>query len=305
MHALRLRLPTRRKLSLSFSWRTLQRLVLVIVGSVLGAFGFSLFMIPFNLAAGGLIGISIVIGHLTDWPEGLLMFLLNLPLLVVGFFSLGRWRFLRYTLLATVVFAAATELFAHALPTILDQPSVTDDALLAAIYAALITGIGSGLVYRAGANPGGTAILSRILQQKTGIPLGQVYLYTDGGIVLLAGAFFGWETALLALLVLFLGGMASDFVLEGPSTVRSVTIITNQPEVLSHALLHQLRRGVSCWTVTGAYTGQPHTLLLCTVYRPQVSELKQLVAAIDPQAFVVIGHAHQAFGSQFSALRGE
>jgi uncharacterized membrane-anchored protein YitT (DUF2179 family) len=82
-----------------------------------------------------------------------------------------------------------------------------------------------------------------------------------------------------------------------------VTIITHQPEELSHALMQRLGRGVSFWPVTGAYTGQEHTLLLCTVYRPQVSELKLIVAELDPKAFVVIGNAHQAFGTQFSALK--
>lgn len=296
-------LPMRRLPSVSFSWRTIQRLVLVVAGAAISAFGYSLFMIPFSLAAGGLAGISIVIGSFTGWQEGTTLFILNLPLLVLGFFYLGRWQFVRYTLLATFVFSVATDMFSWYLPQMLSQPSLTDDTLLAAIYAALVTGIGYGLIYRAGANPGGTAILSRIIQQRTGIPLGQIYLYTDGAIVLLAGAFFGWETALLALLALFLGGMVSDFVLEGPSTVRAVTIITNQPEELSQALMHHLRRGVSFWTVMGAYTGQSHTLLLCTIYRPQVSELKQIVAAIDPKAFVVIGQAHQAFGTQFSALK--
>lgn len=296
--------PMRRLVPFSLSWRTIQQLLLVVVGSIIGAFGYSLFLIPFNLAAGGLAGIGIIIGHFTGWPEGMTLFVLNLPLLVLGFFYLGRWRFVAFTLLAVFIFSAATDLFTWYLPQVLAQPSITADSLLAAIYAALVTGIGYGLVYRAGANPGGTAILSRILQQKTGIPLGQLYLYTDGAIVLVAGALFGWETALLALLVLFLNGMASDFVLEGPSTVRAVTIITNQPEALSQALMYGLGRGVSFWTVTGAYTGQTHTLLLCTIYRPQVSELKRIVATIDPKAFVVIGNAHQAFGTQFSLLKG-
>jgi uncharacterized membrane-anchored protein YitT (DUF2179 family) len=295
--------PMRRLMPRTIPWRTIQRLLLVIGGSIIGAFGYSLFLIPFNLAAGGLTGIGIIINYLTGWPAGATLFVLNLPLLVLGFFYLGRWRFVRYTLLAALVFSVATDLFIWYLPQVLGAPSITTDLLLAAIYAAIVTGIGSGLVYRAGANPGGTAILSRIIQLKTGIPLGQIYLYTDGAIVLVAGAVFGWETALLALLVLFLSGIASDFVLEGPSTVRMITIITHQPEELSQALMRRLGRGVSFWPVTGAYTGQEHTLLLCTVYRPQVSELKLIVAEIDPKAFVVIGNAHQAFGTQFSALK--
>ncbi|NJK81900.1 MAG: YitT family protein [Chloroflexaceae bacterium] len=284
-------------------WRTLEQIGLIFSGSVVAALGYSLFQIPFNLAAGGISGISIFIGYFTGWPEGTILFILNLPLMVLGFFHLGRWRFVAYTLLSVFVFSAATDLFGIFLPQILGAPTVTEDKLLAAVYAAIVTGIGYGLVYRASANPGGTAILSRIIQKYTGIPLGQIYLYTDGAIVLLAGTLFGWEISLLALLTLFLGGLASDYMLEGPSTVRAVTIVTDHPDVLAGALMKGLNRGVSRWNVTGSYTGCTRTMLLCTVVRSQVEELKYIVAETDPTAFVVIGNAHQALGSQFLPLK--
>ena len=152
---------------------------------------------------------------------------------------------------------------------------------------------------------GGTAILGRIIQLKTGIPLSQVYLYTDGLIVIATGIVFGWETAMYAMLTLFLNGVVSDYTLEGPSSVRTATIITNQPDLMAEALMDGLGRGVSSWAVTGQYTGETHHLLLCTIYRPQVNDLKRIVAQVDRQAFVTIGVAHQALGSGFAPLKQE
>jgi uncharacterized membrane-anchored protein YitT (DUF2179 family) len=189
------------------------------------------------------------------------------------------------------------------LPQSLKQFPLTQDILLNAIYGGLVGGVGAGFVYRSGGTMGGTSIIGRILQQKTGIPLSQVFLYTDGVIILTAGLVFGWEIALYALLTLFLSGLASDYTLEGPSSVRTATIITDQPEVVAQALIQELGRGVSQWQITGAYTGENHTMLLCTIYRPQVNDLKRVVAQADKQAFVVIGTAHQALGQGFMPLK--
>jgi uncharacterized membrane-anchored protein YitT (DUF2179 family) len=166
-----------------------------------------------------------------------------------------------------------------------------------------VGGIGGGLVYRGGGTMGGTSITGRIIQMKTGIPLSQVYFYTDGIIVLTAGLVFGWEVALYALLTVFLNGLASDYTLEGPSTIRTVTIITDLPDEVARALIDTLDQGVSRWEITGGYTGQPHTMLMCTVHRPQVNNIKNLVAQTDSHAFVIVGNAHQALGTGFSRLK--
>jgi uncharacterized membrane-anchored protein YitT (DUF2179 family) len=228
---------------------------------------------------------------------------MNLPLWVVGYYYLGRWRFLGRTIVAVVVFSAAVEFFDAYLPDILDTFPITDNILLSAIYGGIVGGIGGGLVYRGGGTLGGTSITGRILQMKTGIPLSQVYFYTDGIIVLTAGLVFGWEVALYALLTLFLNGLASDYTLEGPSTIRTVTIITDLPTEVAQALIGRLDQGVSQWEITGGYTGKSHTMLFCTIHRPQVNNVKNLVAQTDPKAFVIVGNAHQALGAGFSPLK--
>jgi uncharacterized membrane-anchored protein YitT (DUF2179 family) len=248
-------------------------------------------------------GIAIIINHFTAWPVGLLYLILNIPMLIIGFFYLGGWRFLLSTLFAVVLFSVAADLFSAYLPTLLEVYPITDDMLLSAIYAGLVGGIGFGILYGTGSSPGGTAILGRIVQKRTGIPLSQLYLYIDGITIVVAGLVFGWEIALHAMLTLFLSGIASDFALEGPSMVRSVLIITDNAEELGQALMVGLNHGVSYWRITGGYTGQTRWLLLCTINRSQVSELRQIVAAVDPRAFVTIANAHQALGGGFMRLK--
>jgi uncharacterized membrane-anchored protein YitT (DUF2179 family) len=281
----------------------IKNILLLTVGTLIAAFGYSLFQVPFNIAAGGVGGLSIIINHFTGWPVGAMYLIMNIPLLILGFFYLGRWIFVIRTMLAVVIFSIAADLFVFYLPNLLNAYPVTGDTLLAAMYGGIVGGVAIGLVYQAGATIGGTGIVGRIMQRKSGIPLSQIYLYTDGLIVLAAGVIFGWEIALYALLTLFLSGITADYTLEGPSSVRTATIITNRPDTLSRALMADLRRGVSQWEITGSYTGKTHVMLTCTVYRPQVNDLKRVVAEIDPEAFVTIGVAHQALGSGFIPLR--
>jgi uncharacterized membrane-anchored protein YitT (DUF2179 family) len=283
-------------------WAGLIRSAGMTLGALLAALGYSLFQVPYDIAAGGVSGISIIITTFTGWPVGLMILLMNVPLLFLGYLRLGRWRFVARTVVSVVVFAVAVDAFVAWLPGWLEEYPVSDDVLLSAIYAGLLGGIGGGLVYRAGGTLGGTGILGRILQQKIGAPLSQVYVYTDGMIILAAGIAFGWELAMYALLTLFLSGVASDYTLEGPSSVRTATIITDQPERVSQALIDVLGRGASTWPITGGYTGEQHWLVLCTIYRSQVNELKQVVARTDRQAFLVIGVAHQALGMGFQPL---
>jgi uncharacterized membrane-anchored protein YitT (DUF2179 family) len=278
-------------------------MIVLIIGALLAALGYALFQVPFNIAAGGVSGISVIVNHFTGWPVGLLFFVLNIPLLALGFYYLGRWRFLGRTVVAVLTFSLATDFFIANLPRWLENYPLSDDVLLSAIYGGIIGGIGGGLIYRSGGTMAGTGIVGRLWQRKTGVPLSQTYFYTDGIIILTAGIVFGWEIALYSLLTLFLNGVASDYTLEGPSSVRTVTIITDRSEEVGLALIEGLDRSVSRWEITGMYTGRTHDMLICTVYRPQVAALKRIVAEVDQEAFVVIGTAHQAWGYGFSQLK--
>lgn len=283
-------------------WYQTRLNVLMVTGACLAAFGYAMFQVPFNIAAGGISGISIIVNHFVGWPVGLLFWLLNLPLLLLGFFYLGRWAFLLRTLVAATIFSVATDFFVAYMPQWLAQYPITDDLVLTTIYGGIVGGIGGGLIYRSGGTMGGTGIIGRIIQKKTGQPLSQVYFYTDGLTIMVAGLVFGWDIALYGFLMLFLNGLASDYTLEGPSSTRTATIITNQPEAVVKELMSHLHRGVSYWEVTGGFTGEKRYLVLCTVTRPQVGQVKKVVAQADPQAFVTIGVSHEAMGAGFTPM---
>lgn len=283
-------------------WPAFQTTLYLVLGTTLAALGYALFQIPFNIVAGGLSGIGIMINHFTGWPVGLMYWIMNVPMLALGFYYLGRWRFVASTLVAATIFSVMVDMFGLYLPQFLDQFPVTQDLLLSSLYSGIVGGIGAGLVYRAGSTFGGTAIAGRVIQLRTGLPLSQVYAFTDGFIIVAAGLVFGWEIAMYGFLVLVISGLAADYTLEGPSSTRTVTIITNKPEEMVRALIAEVHRGVSYWQVTGGYTGEMRYMVMCTVYRPQVNLVKRVAAEVEPEAFVTIGVSHQALGRGFKRL---
>ncbi len=277
----------------------LRLLFVLLLGAVVSALGYSLFQVPYDLAAGGVSGIGILVNYFTGLSPAIFYFVANIPLLLIGFVALGGWRFLYRTILAVIAFTLVTEYAMRYLPAYVQMWPLTDNILLSAIYAGLIGGIGGGLVYASGGTLGGTAIVGRIIQVRTGIPLSQIYLFVDGAIVLTAGFVFGWEIALYAYLTLLLSGLATDYVLEGPSRTRTATIITTKPTQLTAAILEQLGRGVSYWQAYGGYTDEPRTVIVCTFTRPQLAELKHIISKIDAEAFVTIGITQEAMGKGF------
>ena len=271
--------------------KILMEYFLLTVGSVILAVNFDIFLAPFNIAPGGTSGTAIIVHEFTGWPKGLTMLILTLPMLVIGFFYLGRFRFLVRAFYVTLVYSLGVDGLAIVLPA-----GVTKDLLLNAIYGGVIGGIGIGLIYRGGTSPAGTSVISRVIQMKTGIPNSQVYIIIDGGVILIAGLVFGWEMALYAFITLFTWGFVADYVMEGPSVVRTVFIVTDSPEEVAQVLMDRLGVGVTGWAGKGMFSKTEHTTLFSTVNRSDVNVLKAIVNDADPKAFVVIAQGHQTKG---------
>ena len=217
------------------------------------------------------------------------MLFLTIPMLVLGFYHLGRYRFLIRASYVTVFYSVGIDVMAAFLPQ-----GVGDDLLLNALYGGILGGIGIGCIYRGGTSPAGTSVLSRVLNLKTGIPNSQAYIIIDGSIILIAGLVFGWEMALYAFVTLFMWGFVADYVLEGPSVVRTAFIVTDDPENVSQALSRRMGVGVTSWAGTGMFSKMEHTTLFCVIKRPDVRILSSIVNQVDPKSFVVIMQGHQA-----------
>ncbi len=280
-----------------------QRWVRMLLGIVIGAFGYAVFQVPHNISAGGIGSISIIINHYTGHDVGLVFWLINIPMITLGFFLLGRWPFVAKTLIGSSIFSALVSFFLAYLPSTGMVWPMTDNLLLSTIYGGVVGGISGGLIYGAGGSLGGSGVLSLVMQKRTGIPISSAYLINDSLIIAALGFVFGWENAMYGMMMLVLNGFATDYAMEGPSTVRTATIVTNRPKPVANALMTTLDKGVSYWEIKGGYTDETRYMLMTTVNRNQVESVQDAVATVDTDAFVTIGISHHARGQGFTPLR--
>lgn len=274
-------------------WRQeMTSVVLMTAGVGFMVLALTMFLAPAGIAPGGVSGVAVILDRALGWPIGVVILILNLPLLALGFRYLGRFQFLVRTAYVAGLYSLGAQVFTVSLHV----APVTENVLLNALYGGVLGGIGSGLVYRGRSSVAGTGILARIVQLRTGMPVSQVFLLTDGAVILAAGIVLGWENALYSLLALFVWGLATDYVLEGPSVVRTAFIVTDYPDRVAQAIMAQLGIGVTAWGAEGMFTQAARTVLFCTVSRPDVDILRNAVDQADASAFLVIGHGHQATG---------
>ncbi len=287
--------------SLKKIWPQIRDYVLIVLGALIQAVGLRMFLVPANLASGGVSGISQLINHFTDWPIGVMVLIGNIPLFLLGWRFLGGHRFAVRTALAVVTFSLATDLLLY-LP-FFPQHGLTDDIVLNSLYGAVVSGVGYGLVYRARGTSGGSDVLARILNHWRGVPMTQSYLMVDSLVVLAAGFVFGWKEALYAIITLYVSGLVAETTLEGGGTVRTAMIVTSKPQEIADEILVELERGVTFLSGKGAYTGEERPVLYCVVNRAEIAQVKAIVHEADPSAFMVIGVAHEALGEGFGPLK--
>jgi uncharacterized membrane-anchored protein YitT (DUF2179 family) len=290
-------------------WHNIRDYFLIVLAALIQALSLRLFFVPANLASGGVSGISQLINHFTGWPIGLMILIGNIPLFALGWRFLGGYRFALRTAVAIFMlsffidFLVQTPLFSgNGAGTKLIN-DLQGDMFLSALYGAIISGVGYGLIYRARGTSGGSDILARILNHYQGVPMTQSYLMVDTLVILGAGFVFGWKAALYAMIALYVSGLVAEATLEGGGTVRTAFIITSEATAISERVLEELERGVTVLEGTGAYTGAERPVLYCVITRAEVATLKAIVQEIDPRAFMVIGVVHEALGEGFRPLK--
>jgi uncharacterized membrane-anchored protein YitT (DUF2179 family) len=289
-------------------WPNVRDYLIIALASLIQAVSLRIFFVPADLASGGVSGIAQLINHFTHWPIGLMVLIGNVPLFLLGWRFLGGRRFAFRTALAIITYSLLTDLLLK-LPVFVYYANILindlkGDIFLNSLYGAIISGVGYGLVYRARGTSGGSDILARILNKWRGISMTQSYLVVDTAVILSAGFIFGWKEALYAMITLYVSGLVSETVLEGGGTVRTAMIVTNKPEDVSTRVIEDLERGVTYLEGRGGYTGNSRPVLYCVVSRAEVVTLKTIVHEIDPEAFMVIGVAHEALGEGFAPLKG-
>ncbi|WP_441945138.1 YitT family protein [Paenibacillus sp. 2TAB23] len=263
----------------------------LLIGSIIVAISFNMFMVPNGIASGGVSGVSILVQRIANITPAITQWAINIPLFIAGLWLLGK-RFGAKTALGSIIlplFVLLTDGF----------QSPTDNPLLAAIYGGIGVGLGLGLVFRGGASTGGLDLAAQILHRYTGLPLSLAIVCFDGCVIVAAGFIISPEVALYALIGLFVTSKTIDFVQSGLQLSKVAFIISDYSEEVSTAILNDLDRGLTRLDGHGGYTGAERTVLMVVVGQNEVPKLKQLVRAIDPGAFVIISNTAEVLGQGF------
>ncbi len=269
----------------------------IVVGCLLGAIAYPLFLIPNSIAPGGVTGVATILNYLMHSPVGLTSLLLNIPLFLAGFRTMGK-RFVFRTLLATILFSVLIDL--------LKIDPITKDPLMASIYGGVLLGAGLAIILRGGATTGGTDMLARMLHKNfSGISVGMFLFMFDFLVILAAGIFMSAEHAMHAMISVFITSKVLDAVLTGIGTEKACYIISGSHEAITRRILEEMQRGVTVLQATGGFSGENVNMLLCVVGRMEVSALKNIIREEDRKAFVFITETHETLGEGFHDLAAD
>ncbi|AMA74812.1 Uncharacterized membrane-anchored protein YitT, contains DUF161 and DUF2179 domains [Aneurinibacillus thermoaerophilus] len=263
----------------------------ILIGSTIVALAFTLFLLPNEIAAGGISGLSTIFYGLFGWKPSYVQWAFNLPLFFLGTLLLGK-EFSLKTLVGTTFLPFVVYLTEGIKPA-------TTDPLLGALFGGLGVGLGLGIVFRGKGSTGGTALVGHIIHKFTNLSLGICMVIIDGLIVVTSAFVFSFEQALYALISIYLTGKIIDIVQLGLSYTKMAIIISDKDEEIRHVILNEIDRGVTKITGIGGYTNEKRPVLLCVLEQSELSKLKQLVKNADPSAFVIISNSIEVLGEGF------
>lgn len=264
------------------------------IGCGIFALGFDLFLLPGGMNAGGLSGLAMVFVHLTQIGSvGVVTAVMNIPLFILAGLLLGK-KFFLGSLVGMVLSSGFIDLFA-----VLPVPQV--EPLVGALYGGVICGVGLGFVFAAGVSTGGSDIIVRLLKLRwRNVPIGVINICFDAMIAILTGIVYqDVNSALYSGIAIFVVGKLIDVVVYSFDYSKVALIITKEYKQVAQAISDKLERGATYLHGEGTYSGTPTKVVLTAVKKQQVAELKELVVAADPNAFIIVQEAHQVLGDGF------
>lgn len=270
----------------------------IFVGTALMALAIQCIFDPVGLVTGGFTGLAIVVKNVTKYlipggiPLWLTNFVLNIPVFVLAYFSMGK-KFIGRTLFGAVMLSV----WLYIIPVV---DLAEGDYLLAALFGGVFTGLGIGLVLRANATTGGTDMVAALIQRKMRhYSVAQIIQVVDGLVVLTGLYVFGIRPTLYAIVAIFVMTKVSDAILEGFKYSKAAFVITKEYKRVAQTLMMELDRGVTGLSAKGMYTNEEKCVLYCVVSRKQIVAVKEIVVDIDPDAFVIVSDVYEVLGEGF------
>ncbi len=270
----------------------IKRYLELVIGSLLVAIAFNLFCSPNNLVPGGISGLSIIVHHVFKIDTSLFILLVDLFLLVISYFTLGKEKTM-HSVLGSLLFPIFVKLTQN-INSVLDLD--TSVLLLAVIFSGIIQGSGSGLIFKAGFSLGGTDIINQIISKYCKISIGNAMYFSDGTIVLLSGLAFGINKIMYALLLLYIISYITDRVILGISDSKAFYIITKEDEKIKEYIIKNLKHSVTELSAKGGYAKKKENVLMCVLPTKEYYRFKEGINEIDPKAFFVVTDAYEVAG---------
>ncbi len=269
-----------------------------IVGCFVYASAVTMFISGNEISPGGVTGIATALGYVFNIPSGILLFLLNIPILILGFIKFGGVFIIKTAIASSLLSFALTV-------TDITLPSFTIDKILAAVFGGVLMGTGLSLIMLRGATTGGIDIIAKLINRKfRHLTFGRLILLMDAVVIAIAAIVYrNIESALYSVVAMYGTSYIMDMILYGGDKGKLIYIVTNYPKEICSDINSVLKRGVTILTAKGGYTGNERALLLCTLRRHEVSALYAIINKYDKKAFIVVGEAGEIIGEGFKELK--
>ena len=266
----------------------------LLVGVLLIAVAFNMFLLPNNIVCGGVTGISIITSAAFQWSPSIVILVCDIVLLIISYFALGK-KVTAGSVLGSILLPIFIELTAM-LPNYFSID--TSQVLLMALFGGVLYGLGAGLIFKAGFTTGGTDIINQIISKYGHVSMGTAMLCSDG-LIVVAGVFsFGITKLLYAMIVLYIISLISDKVLLGISNSKAFYIIAEKDEEIKEYIMTTLNHGVTIFDARGGFTKERQKVLMCVVPTSEYFRLKEGIHMIDHDAFFVVADAYEVFGGE-------
>lgn len=287
-------IPTRKDIDIML--RKSKEFLLINLGLILTAVGIVLFKEPDGFAIGGVSGIAVILNkYFPGHNVGLIMFIINIILNLVGLIFLGRDFGVK-----TVYSSFALSFYVWAMEKLAPlSHSLSGDMMLDLMFAIILPAVGSALVFNQNSSTGGTDIVAMLLTKYTHIHVGKTLLIADFFIASSAIFTLGVTKGMYSVLGLVLKGFIIDMVVESLNISKKFEIITACPEKIEAFILEKLHRGTTLFTGQGGYSGEQKKILTVVLSRSQAVQLRNYIREVDPNAFMIIVSTSEIIGNGF------
>ena len=262
---------------------------LLFFAGIINSIAVTMFLAPVHLYDSGISGTSMLLWQVTpeQYTLSLFLLLLNIPLFLFGLKKQGA-AFTVYSVWAVFIYSASSYIITNVLPVDVSvaSPFAGQDLLLCALFGGLISGIGSGMTIRFGGAIDGVEVMAVIFAKQLGLTVGSFVMIYNVLLYIVIGVLFqSWILPLYSIVTYGVAIKAVDFIVEGLDKAKSAMIVTSKAKEISEAISEAFGRGITHIDARGFYSGQEQTIIYFVVNRFQIAKLKNIITAIDPNAF--------------------